>query len=104
MGSRERHPPLLNIWVYKVAEGNTSTVMGYIKSKNINVNSVILKSKPESKYKSFKITVFKRDLNYLLNNDFWPEGVMCKIWRDYDNKKSKSLSFVGKKYKNINFN
>ena len=65
--------------------------MDYIKSRNINVNTVILKYKPEPKYKSFKITIFKKDLDNILSNDFCPEGVMCKIWRNYDNKKSKSL-------------
>ena len=96
--------PMENIWVYRVVKGNTNTVTDHLKSRNIAVNAVQLKSKPESRYKSFKVTVFKKDLNKLLDSDFWPEGVMCRIWKDYVDKKSKSISFFGKKYKNIKFN
>ena len=41
------------------------------------------------------ITINKSDFNIVLTEDFWPEGILCKIWREYNNEiKINSVSFV----------
>ena len=62
-----------HLWVYKVEEGNAYTVKNYINFKGINVG------------------------NKMLQPNFWPKGVACKIW------KKKNIYYNNNKY-NDRFN
>ena len=33
-------------------------------------------------FKSFKICISLLDVDKVLNNSFWPNGIHCKIWRE----------------------
>ena len=51
----------------------------YLTDNGIIVNGIEKTSHPQSKFTSFKITIFKPDLHFFDDN-FWPNGVYCKIW------------------------
>ena len=91
--------PVAHIWVYRVQNGNDEVIKRHIEAKNIGVKHVIKKSNINAKYKSYKVTIKKSDLNSVLNRHFWPEGVLCKVWKEYNHKnKINSVSFVRKNY------
>ena len=94
-------PPMMNIWVYKVLEGNESIIEKYIKARNINVKQVLKMSKDGSKFISFKILIPKKDVDKVLNTDFWPEGVYSRIWKEYNSRRKNTLSYIGKKYRDF---
>ena len=92
-------PTLSHIWLYNVAHGNIDTIKSYLKAKNINVGFILKKSHEKAKYKSFKITVYKSDINKLLDENFWPNRVKCRLWKELKNNRVDSVSFFGNKYK-----
>ena len=90
--------PLTYVWVYKVMSGTADNIANYIRSRNINVDQVVRISHIDAKYKSFKIAVNKFDSKKLLDRNFWPQGFMCKIWREFDKNRINSVSYVSRKY------
>ena len=71
---------------------------------------VELKFHSHSKFKSFKITLSKNDINIVLNESFWPHGIRCKklnesknIYDDNFSKNNKILSdFINHNYSDRN--
>ena len=81
-------PPARYVFISRVATGNPNVVADFLNSKKIIFNKIERKSHPDSKYKSFKISMFKDQINTVLSNNFWPRGVLCKIWKEPDNRLS----------------
>ena len=75
-------PKLKDVWVYKVDNGNVNIIMKYLKDRNIKVGKVIRTSHVDAKYKSFKVRLYEYDLDKVLNKNFWPLNVNCKVWQD----------------------
>ena len=56
-------------------------IADYMKNKSIESNKVEMISHPKAKFKSFKITVSKDSLSFILSDNFLPNDIKCKIWR-----------------------
>ena len=67
--------------------------------KNIDVKEVTVKSNRDARFKSFRVTINRKDLKLVLNKAFWPYGVGCKVWKDFDRKTFKTINFIGSRYK-----
>ena len=52
----------------------------FMENNNVNVNMIEKMSHPNSKYSSFKISII-RDKHKVLDPNFWPNGVQCRMWR-----------------------
>ena len=88
-------PPVRNIFVSRVSQGNDRIVIDYLKSKSIKVLNIDCISHHKSKFKSFKVSIYKNDIEQVLNENFWPTGIHCKLWREFT-----SNSIDGKTYDN----
>ena len=93
-------PPLVHVWLYRVAKGDESDIVDLLHSKNILVHDIVRKSHNQAKYLSFKITLPKQHLNEVLSHSFWHLGIHCKVWKECD-RIAKTVSFTGKRYRDI---
>ena len=91
--------PTIDIFVYKILEGGCNDVKCYLEAENIDVKEVTVKSNRDARFKSFRVTINRTDLKIVLNKSFWPFGVGCKIWKDFDRKTFKTINFIGSRYK-----
>ena len=80
------NPPNIDIWIYKVVNGNCNIFYNYIKSRNIKVYSISRTSNLAAKYKSFKINISKTYMKTLLDSSFWPDGVKSNKWIEPNGK------------------
>ena len=62
----------------------------FLNDRYIRAGTIRRTSHIESKFKSFSIVILRDDLNKVLINNFWPEGVKCRLWRD----KNKNISYM----------
>ena len=51
------------------------------KRSNIVVKNIKKVSHPEAQFSSYKVSVEKDHLASLLDETFWPRGVVCEVWR-----------------------
>ena len=54
----------------------------FLEDNNVNVIEIEKKSHSEARFKSFKIKITLTDLRKVLNNTFWPRGILCNKWRE----------------------
>ena len=95
----------VDIWIYKIVEGDLGTIKSYVESEGFRVKSIEQKSNINSKFKSFKLTVSGDDAQILLRPSFWPDGVKCKRWQERRNDRFnvRPVTFVGKRFSNKGF-
>ena len=92
-------PRLKDIWVYKIKQGNVNTVMKYLKDRNVKVGKVIRTSHVNSTFKSFRIKIYQHDVEKVLNREFWPINVKCKVWKEMNSFETfKGRTIVNNKY------
>lgn len=91
-------PILCTLWINKIDQGNCNSIKTYLNNRNIRVKNVQRTSHIDSKYKSFSICILREDMNKVLNNRFWPEGVNCRIWRNKNNNIIKSRIYSSSLY------
>ena len=110
-------PPLRYVFVSRIQRGNVHSLFDFLKSKNINVQKVERTSHIEAKFKSFKVSLYKDEVDKIINSIIWPKGIIVRIWKsksfdndDRINKKSNNIdnsiykkSFYGKNF-NRSFN
>ena len=70
-------PPLKYLFVSRIIKENTPSITKYLKDKSIDVYRMELKFHSDSKFKPFKITLSKNDVNNVLNESFWPHVIRC---------------------------
>ena len=94
-------PPknLVSLFVYKLSKGEKTDVKNYVESKGIEVVNIEKKSHSQSKYNSFLLVVSEENKYKLLQRNFFPNGIKCKIWTDYRNRPIKSRSFINNSHK-----
>ena len=95
-------PPPRHLFVSRITKGNSSSIAKYLKDKSIDVYRVELKSHTDSKFKSFKITLSKNDVNNVLNESFWPHGIRCNKWNEPKSISGDNFSNVSKNNKILN--
>ena len=91
-------PPLRYVFLSRVINGNAKMIADYMKNKSIESNKVEMISHPKAKFKSFKITVSKDSLSFILSDNFWPNGIKCKIWRDKNDSVNETYNNYGKSF------
>ena len=90
----------VDVWIFKITEGNCEDVVSYLKSYNVDCYNIERSSHSDAKFKSFKVTICKSDLDTIMNKSFWPFGVRCKIWKNRESRNARTVSFIGSKYRN----
>lgn len=56
-------------------------VVEYISDQGVQVQDMKKVSHEEAKTQSFKVVIDKLEYNKMMNDEFWPEGVACRIYR-----------------------
>ena len=79
-------PRMKNIFICNIVSGNESIIRKYIENKNIEVLDIVKVSHSNAKLKSFKISILENNLGTVLNNNFWPNGVTCRLWKNKEQK------------------
>ena len=74
--------PVRYAFINRVATGNPNMIAEYLNDNKVNFEKIERKSHPNSKYKSFKVTMYKVQIYTVLSKGFWPTGVRCKIWKE----------------------
>ena len=82
-------PPTKPIFVYRVKCGDTELIKKYIEENEVTVHEITKISHDDAKFNSFKVYVYKNELDKVFDDFFWPTGVHCKIWWDRDRLKNK---------------
>ena len=71
-------------------------VKTYVKSGNVRIlDAFIISNKFRADKCGCKVTIATRDIDVLLDVNFWPEGIKCRVWED--RKKHKSNDYRHKK-------
>ena len=73
-------PPLRHIWVSHVSNASENSMKKYLNDNNVTVCDIKKTSHQMSKFSSYKISIYKTDLDKVFDENFWPNGVYCKIW------------------------
>ncbi len=53
----------------------------YINDEDVEVHKIEKVSHPDSLTKSFTVEINYSNKTNVLNEDFWPQGIGCRIWR-----------------------
>ena len=75
-------PPNRHIWVSRVMNGDSNGMKRYLTDNNVTVLDITKTSHDSARYISFKILIPKPDLSKVFNNEFWPDGIKCRMWFD----------------------
>ncbi|XP_066975194.1 transcriptional regulator ATRX homolog [Macrobrachium rosenbergii] len=70
------------LWVFRVVHLTDVTLESFIRSQGVQVLHVEEVSPRGAAYKSFLVTVHKKDAPTLLHKTFWPGLVSCKYWHE----------------------
>ena len=79
---RGAEPRIAYLWVSRFEKGNPMAIKKYLNDRNVKVHNVLRTSNINAKFKSFKISILKEDVNRVKSYNFWPEGIYCKYWRE----------------------
>ena len=100
-------PPKCEVFVSRVKEGTEECISQYLIERRISVLKIDKVSHSESKFKSFKITIYKYDLNTLLDRSFWPLGFKASLWKrlnNYEPRLTKTIMNSNRQFNNARFN
>ena len=90
--------PTVNIYLGRISYGDIHSVKNWLKASDVKSYNIDIVSHKDAKFKSFKIEIPKYNLNSVLDPEFWPRGVICKVWRgghsSESNKRYKSHRFI----------
>lgn len=70
------------LWVFRVVHLTEVTLKSFIERQGIEVLDIEQVSHKEAAYKSFMVTVEKKDAAQLLHRTYWPGLVSCKLWSE----------------------
>ena len=74
--------PRRDIFLSRVdSETTDNDIENYIKEKGCRLTTLTLKSHPESKFKSYQITVPVSEYGVVMSAEFWPVGVAVRPFR-----------------------
>ena len=98
-------PRIKHVFISNVISGDVYDIKEYFNFKNVNICNIERVSHDNAKLKSFKIAISEEKLDLLLNNNFWPKGVQCRLWRDkrsiFTNKNQFDYNHKAYRYNNI---
>ena len=73
-------PRRYTIVVFNVSDKNNDNVKNYMKTNNVNILEITRLSGDDRFVHSFKVVIYRKDLDTVLNNEFWPEDVGCRSY------------------------
>jgi len=74
--------PDRNLFIYRVEKDTTEEdIEQYLVDNDISYRSISCMSNPNSKYKSFKLTVAVSHFSQLFDDSLWPNGVRVRPFR-----------------------
>ena len=74
--------PIRQIFVYRVQNGDIDDMKQYLSNNGVTVINIIKTSHGMSMFNSFKISIQVLDLMKVFNDNFWPTGIYCKLWKN----------------------
>ena len=58
-------------------QGDVNIISKHLKDNNIHVHKIDKMSHESAKFSSYKVKIFKHDLEKVLNENFWPIRLKC---------------------------
>ena len=94
--------PITSVFVGRIVEGNERSIFKYLRNINIRVQNISLISHKNSRYKSFKVSLYKNQFNEILDIENWPMGILVKPWKDLSRNSNinRQTTFFNTKHKN----
>ena len=74
--------PSRYIFIYRVQQGDIKLIQDYCTEQGVVSRSVRLRSNHDAKYKSFVLEVSVDDYKNVLKDDFWPNGIHVRPYRE----------------------
>jgi hypothetical protein len=75
-------PPSRDFFIYRVAkETSAENIIDFLNDSEVQFNDVHQLSKPDSMYKSFKLSVPISQMERVLEKSLWPAGIMVRRFR-----------------------
>lgn len=72
----------IDIFVFKVnKEFNEDSVRNYMEENGVTAKSIECKSHQDALNKSFKVRILRKDADKVINSEFWPENIGCRMFR-----------------------
>ena len=75
-------PPPRHVLLARIVNGNEEKIQSFFDKNKVNVVGITKVSHKDAKYSSYKISLNKSDLDTVLQDSFWPRGVVCEAWRE----------------------
>lgn len=76
------HPPTREIFISRVTTGDKRSITEYMETRGIRVHHFEKMSHYQAKFLSFKIKISVFDKDAVLNENFWPYGIQCMMWKN----------------------
>ena len=76
------HPPTREIFISRVITGDKRSITEYMESRGIQVHHFEKMSHYHAKFMSFKIKISVLDKDTVVNENFWPYGIQCMMWKN----------------------
>ena len=84
--------PNRHIFVGRFISGDENSIKKYLYASSVKFESIERISDKYARFNSFKITVPINFLNQILDEKFWPEGIIARIWKDKNGQHDKNDS------------
>ena len=75
-------PPSRQLFIGRIGAGDENTMKKYLKASKVRFEKVEKISHNYAKFKSFKLTLPINYLDQVLGENFWPEGVVARVWKE----------------------
>ena len=75
-------PPTREFFVSRVLIGDRETIKELIEANGIKVYNIDKMSHYHANFKSFKVKISVLDIDKILNENIWPNGIQCERWRN----------------------
>ena len=66
----------------KVIRGDKEGIKALIENNGIQVYNIDKMSNYQASFKSFKVKISVLDIDKILNENIWPNGIQCEMWRN----------------------
>ena len=96
--------PTRKIWISRTITSDAEIVKTFLTDRNIEVHDINKVSHESFKYYSYKISISVNAMGIIFDDNFWPNGVRCELWRDkrYRNHNSSDIGSNSGTYNNGN--
>ena len=75
-------PPTREIFLSRVILGDRQSITNYMEKRGVKVYHIEKMSHYQASFMSFKVKISVFDKDKVLNENFWPYGVQCMMWKN----------------------